>query len=293
MTRSLSLPLLTAFLVTAQLEAQAIIAQSQGLTNPGGIIDFGANLFPNFTPVSTQFTGITITHARYFTTGVSNNLVGGFITNDFSGMPNTLRIVWAVPITDLTFVYHQISTAQPSNFRAMLGTTLVHSFSHLWNQTQPNNYFGFTGLVFDTLELDFVSDFNVDTLAFNSSSPLARCTVRNGTGINPSVYACTTLPVMGTNWLSTMATTPNTIGTFLAFALGGPHPGFPMLGGEVLVQLNPAPVLVAGSGSYSVAIPTGPQWLGWAISTQGLRVDAVGPTQVFRPLNAIDLVLGL
>src|SRR5205814_10623611 len=121
-SRILAVVLLAASFLVSHATAQAIIAQTSGLANPGRVIDFGANLFPNFTPVSTQFPGITITHARYYTTGVSNNLVGGFITNDPAvGPPNTLRIVFAAPITDLTFVYHQISTASPSNFRAMMG----------------------------------------------------------------------------------------------------------------------------------------------------------------------------
>ncbi|HZT56727.1 MAG TPA: hypothetical protein VFA35_10900, partial [Burkholderiaceae bacterium] len=98
-----------AALLAAPVQSQAIIAQSSGLSNPDAVIDFGANLFPNFTPVTTQFAGVVLTHARYFTTGVSNNLVGGFITNDPAiGNPNTLRIQFVQPITDVSFVYHQI-----------------------------------------------------------------------------------------------------------------------------------------------------------------------------------------
>ena len=84
---------LTAVLPVARADAQAIIAQSQGLQSPDHVIDFGANLYPNFTNITTEFAGITVRHARYFTTGVSNNLVGGFLTNDFSGAPDTLSIV--------------------------------------------------------------------------------------------------------------------------------------------------------------------------------------------------------
>src|SRR5690606_19557465 len=81
--------------------AQPIIAQLSGLANPGQVIDFGANLFPNFTPVSTEFTGLTVTHSRYFTTGSINNLVGGFLTNDpAAGSPNTVSITLAQPVTD-------------------------------------------------------------------------------------------------------------------------------------------------------------------------------------------------
>lgn len=275
---------------TAPLSAQAIIAQNSGLTSPDHIITFGANLYPNFTPVTTQFTGIVLTHCKYFTTGVSNNLVGGFLTNDFSGLPNTLSIVFAAPIKDLSFVYHQISTAQPSNFRAMLGGVVVDSFSNLSNQSQPNNYFGFTNILFDELQLDFVADFNVDTLAYNDAA--ASCTIRNGAGINPVDYVCVTTPVIGTNWQCTIGTNANTLTTIVALAPGGPHPGLPFLNGEILVQLTPFPILVEGVGFFSFAIPSDNGLIGLPVATQGVRVDSVGPTQAVILLNAIDLVLG-
>ncbi len=142
--------------------------------------DFGANLFPNFTPITTQFPGLTFTHTRYFTTGSSNNLVGGFLTNDFSGFPNTLKIAFAQPITDVSFVYHQVGSGQPSVFRVLLAGNLVDSFSNTSNQFQPNNYFGFTNLLFDEVQVDFVVDFNIDTLAYNlaggCSAPITYCT---------------------------------------------------------------------------------------------------------------------
>jgi hypothetical protein len=282
-----------AALFAAPVQCQAIIAQLSGLSNPDAVIDFGANLFPNFTPVSTQFTGITLTHARYFTTGVSNNLVGGFITNDPIGPPDTLRIQFMQPITDVSFVYHQIGTNVPTNFRAMLFGTTMASFSNLSNQFQPNNYFGFTNTVFDEVQIDFVADFNVDTIAVRGL-PGAHCTSRNGSGVNPVGFTCTTLPVLGTNWQSQIAVTPNTVSTYIAFAPGGPNPGLLLPPfGEILVQLSPSPVLAPGSGSYSVAIPNLPIWLGYPLSTQGVRFDVVGGNPTFVLLNALDLVLGL
>lgn len=277
-------------LLSAPARAQPIIAQTSGIPNPGHVITFGANLFPNFTPVSTQFTGIVLTHARYFTTGVSNNLVGGFITNDPIGPPDTLRIQFASPIRDLSLVYHQISTSQPSVFRAMLGGLVVDSFSNLSNQSQPNNYFGFTNVVFDELQIDFVADFNVDTLAYNDAQ--ASCTFRNGTGINPPDYSCSSLPVLGTVWQGTMVTNPNTIATWLGIGLSGPHIGIPYLGGEVLIDLTVPPILLPGLGSYAIALPNTASLLGLFLPTQGVRVDAVGPAQTVTLLNALDLVLG-
>jgi len=178
------------FLLADPLRAQAIIAQSSGLTNPDQVIDFGANVLPDFAPVSNQFAGITVSHARYFTTGSVNNMVGGFLTNDFSGPPDTLRIQFAAPISDLSFAYHQIATSAPSHFRAVLSGVVVDSFSNTSDQFQPNNYFGFTNIVFDELQLDFVVDFNVDTLAFNLAGPtLANfCTSSTTTnGCSPAI----------------------------------------------------------------------------------------------------------
>ncbi len=158
-------------LLSGTASAQPIIAQAAGLTNPAHVVTFGANLFANFTPVSTEFPGIVVSHARYFTTSTVHNLVGGFLTNNPNGTPNTLRIAFATPIRDLSFVYHQIGTSMPSVFRALLGGVVVDSFSNLSNQYQTNNYFGFTNVVFDELQLDFDADFNVDTLAFNDAQP--------------------------------------------------------------------------------------------------------------------------
>jgi len=167
----LAAPLVFVF-ASATASAGQIIAQMSGLSGTDHVQDFGANLYPNFTVITTEFPGLTVGHARYFTTGSVNNLVGGFLTNDFSGAPDTLSIKFDTPITDLSFAYHQIGTFQPSVYRAMLGGVTVDTFSNLSDQYQPNNYFGFTDLVFDELQIDFVSDFNIDTLAYNDAGSI-------------------------------------------------------------------------------------------------------------------------
>lgn len=284
---------LAALCVPATLSAQQIIAATSGLPNPTTVFDFGANLLPNFTPVSTQFPGLTITHASYFTTGTSNNLVGGFLTNNFSaGLPNTLRVQFTHPMSDCSFVYHQVGTSGPSTIRILLQSTLVDSFSGTWNQSQPNNYFGFQNTAFDEIQIDFVSDFNFDTLAVVDLSG-ARCDFHNGNGINPPDFTCATLPVLGTTWQGVIAGNPNTILTFLAFAPAGLAAPTPLFGGELLIGTSPPPVAWAAFGSYAMAIPSATGWLGTVLTFQGFRVDLVGPTTRFLPLNANDLVLGL
>ena len=287
---SLLVALVASFLPST-LCGQAIIAANSGLTNSTSIIDFGANVLPNFTAVSTQFPGITVTHASYFTTGVSNNLVGGFLTNDFSGVPNTLRIQFASPITACSFVYHQISWSAPSSMRAIFNGVTMDSFSGTWNQSQPNNYFGFTNTILDTLEIDFVSDFNFDTLAIVDPAA-ARCDLHIGSGLNPQDFSCATLPVLGTTWQGVIAGNINTILTFLAYAPGGLATPTPLFGGELLIQTSPSPIAFAGFGTYSMSIPSGTGWIGTVLTFQGFRVDSIGGTPTFVPLNAYDLVFG-
>ena len=181
--------------------ADPMVAELSGLSGTDEFIDFGANLFPNLTPITNEFSGITIQHARYFTTGSVNNIVGGFITNDFSGSPNTLSIAFDQDIADLSFAYHQIGTSMDSVFRAMLDGIIVESFSNLSNQSQPNNYFGFTDIFFDELQIDFVGDFNVDSLAFNfvQSVPVT-IDIKPGSdpnGVNPRSKGVIPVAVLG------------------------------------------------------------------------------------------------
>jgi hypothetical protein len=197
--QSLVFSVVASLLPLSFARAQAIIAQTQGLWNPQYVVDFGTGLFPNSMVITSQFPGITLTHCAYYTTGTFNNVQGGFLTNDHNaGMPNTLTIHFASPIHDVSFVYHQVSPAMASNFRALLGTVVVDSFSHVGNQTQPNNYYGFTNVVFDELQIDFVFDFSLDTLAFSGGSPppvvfctagttTGGCTARMSASQNPSV----------------------------------------------------------------------------------------------------------
>ena len=163
---------LALILASTTASAGQIIAQMNGLSGTDHVTDFGADLYPNFTNITTEFPGLTFSHTRYYTTSSVNNMVGGFLTNDFSGPPDTLTIKFDNPITDLSFAYHQIGQSQPSVFRAMLGGAVVDSFSNLSDQYQPNNYFGFTDLVFDELQLDFVGDFNIDYLAYNDAGSI-------------------------------------------------------------------------------------------------------------------------
>ena len=252
------------------------------------MIDFGSNVLPNFTPVTTQFPGVTISHASYFTTGSINGISGGFLTNNYAaGQPNTLSIRFAAPISAVSFVYHQVGASRATVYRAMLSGVTVWSFSELSNQNQTNNRFGFTGLVFDEVQLDFDTDFNLDTITYNDLGA-ACATMRNAVVPNPAAYTTTQRPVVGGPWQAQIATATGTIGTYVAFAFGGQDPGTVTPFGRQLVQPFPSPLVVAVPGNVSVAIPNRPEWLGYAFTTQGIRLDPAGIVL----LNAIDLIAG-
>ncbi|MBM3962181.1 MAG: hypothetical protein FJ306_09825 [Planctomycetes bacterium] len=276
----------------APVAAQAIVAQTAGIPNPTHVFDFGANALPNFTPVSTQFAGLTIAHASYFTTGSINNLVGGFLTNDFTaGPPSTLRIQLAQPVVDASFVFHQVASGTTTTMRALLQGVPVASFTGSWNQAQPNNHFGFANTLLDELRIDFVSDFNFDTLAVRAPASAA-CAVRNGSGVNPLGFGCLTLPQLGTQWQGTVITQPNTLLSVMALGYGGFGPPLPLFGGELLLDASSPLLTFTGMGSHGFAIPPAPGFLGVSLPLQGARLDLVGGAPAIVLLNGLELIVG-
>lgn len=279
-------------LVIATAPAQAIVASTTGIPDPARVVDFGANVLTNFAPATNQFPGVTITNASYFTIGGSSNgITGGFLTKILTPTSSTVRLQFAAPVTDASFVYHQVGSGSPSTIRALLAGVVVDSFSGTWSQYQPNNVFGFTNLVFDEIQIDYVIDFNLDNLAFNPVGA-ARCPSFNGSGVNLAGFLCTALPVLGTTWQGTVVTTPNTLLTLLAYAPLGIGTPIPVFGGELLLQPSAGDVLFPGAGSYALPIPNASVWTGVQFTFQAVRVDSIGGVLTIVPMNARTLVLG-
>ena len=287
--------LVTVVAPLAAASAQSLIANPWGLQPAARTIDFGSGMFPDGTAVSTQFAGVSISHAAYFTSAApNNNVVGGYLGNDVAaGPPSTVTIRFLHSITDVSFVYHQIGTQTPTTIRAKFQGGVVDLFSLPWNETQPNNFFGFVGGCWlDELEIDFASDFRIDSLAYNPVTG-ASCTYFNGSGVNPAGFGCVTPPILGGTWHATVFNEPNTLLTALVYSPAGWTAPVPLFGGELLLDPSQAFVAFVGTTDYSLAIPSASSWVGTTFTFQGVRLDLVGGSPALVPLNAMLILLGM
>lgn len=117
----------------------------------------------------------------------------------------------------------------------------------------------------------------------------ATCALRNGSGVNPLGFACTTMPVLGATWTSSVERLPQTTSTFLG--LSATLGEIPFGGGEILIGLVPQPLFQQGAGTHSIPIPNVSNLLGAALHAQGFRIDMPAAPR-FTMLNAQDLKLG-
>jgi hypothetical protein len=131
------------------------------------------------------------------------------------------------------------------------------------------------------------SGISVDNLRLQ---PAASCSLRNGTGVNPVQFSCSTLPVLGTTWLLDAAANSSSIWTFALLSFSPSSP-VPMYGGEVLI--SPPAASIPGFGVHALNLPNTAVWNGIPVFLQGFRIDAPGGIPQVVLLNAIDAVLGI
>ena len=119
--------------------------------------------------------------------------------------------------------------------------------------------------------------------------PIAACAFTNGSGVNPSDYACVTRPQLGGTWTTTFGQSPSTLLTAVGLTPDGVAPvPVPFLGGELLLAVGPTLQIATATGDISVAIPVSLALTGQRFHTQGLRLEPSGVVM----LNGIDLILG-
>ncbi len=122
-----------------------------------------------------------------------------------------------------------------------------------------------------------------------TSAVTATCSSRNGSGSNPAVCTCGTLPVLGTAWEIDISATQDTLQTFaLLSTLASVPIALPV--GELLT--SPPHLEIPGNGTHSVPVPTDAGLQGIELFVQGARMRSSNGRLRLELTNAQDCVLG-
>ena len=154
----------------------AVFNNSTGLTNPGTTLTFNEVPLSNGTPVTNQyagfgvnFTGLFYNPENFSAPNISSPTLGNF---DFISLPN--------PLFSIKFLQQQTAAAfamitnpGSSTFTALLNGSAVESFSASTDYASSNNFYGFTNILFDEVQVSAGGSNNaalIDNLQFNSSA---------------------------------------------------------------------------------------------------------------------------
>ena len=124
----------------------------------------------------------------------------------------------------------------------------------------------------------------IDTLVFTTG---ARCTFRNGSGTNVTGFTCVTPPTLGSNWISTVTTSPTTVATAVFLGTMMIDPPFSLFGQELLIVPDLGGVPSIGPNTFSFAIPGTNSAAGTMLFAQAIRDDGGLPVL----MNAQELLL--
>ncbi len=160
-SHSTSLILLLGFISSAS--SAPIQSSTTGLSSPAATIDFSEVSLSANTSVTTQFQSLGITFDSgdvfYDPSLVSSSFPGNLVGNRIGNFTNSTS-VFTVPFSILfvnqqpeaAFSFHSL-TSGTTTFRALLGSTEVESFTATTSGTGFDDFFGFTGITFDEIEI--------------------------------------------------------------------------------------------------------------------------------------------
>jgi hypothetical protein len=179
-------------LICLLLAGQIAIASSEiidlstaGLPEPESIVDFSEIALGDTSRVSTEFSdfGVTFLPNLYYRTGDHPDCASVSGPNLRTGEPevNPFSIVFNNPLTSAAVV----AIAQPptpATITAKLNGTEVESFNTTISIDNPNQYFGFTDIIFDEIQIEYTAAtrLRIDNVQFGESialEPLAITTI--------------------------------------------------------------------------------------------------------------------
>ncbi|MBP0017934.1 MAG: PEP-CTERM sorting domain-containing protein [Cyanobacteria bacterium SBLK] len=146
---------------------------STGLTNPAQTITFDEIALPNNTNVTDQYSSLGVEFAPNLVFEIvrtpTTNFTGNHLKNFFP-VTNPFSINFTDPVNSAAFAF--INNASTSTFTALLDGSIVESFSSP-SVFVPNNFFGFTDIVFDEIQIDVGGGGNymrLDNIQFTVAS---------------------------------------------------------------------------------------------------------------------------
>ena len=142
----------------------AFFNNTTGLASPSVTIDFSEHTFADNTVITSQFSdlGVTFTPNLYY----QNTFIPGqpngpppdltnFLPN-VGGLVNPFSIFFSSPVTGAAFVLS--TNPNTTMFTALLNGSVVDSGSALTNLSNPMDFYGFTGVTFDQINVSVGAD---------------------------------------------------------------------------------------------------------------------------------------
>jgi len=168
MTGRLSFGTLRAGLVAAALVTVSSVAQAQffvntfGLTSPISTVTFSEFAFAQGTSITNEFSSLGVTLSpglQYNSQGGTfgfSGITGDYVGNNGGQFINPFSILFNSAQTAAAFA----AATNPTTtfFEALLGGSVVASGTSATNFSDPNAYYGFTGVVFDEIRVTVGGD---------------------------------------------------------------------------------------------------------------------------------------
>ena len=171
--------------MTSTAKAQ-FFQNSTGLTSPGTTLTFEEIILTPFGPphgsagndplLTSQYTayGVSFTGFYYFndnddtTFNTQYPLIYSYDPAGPGGVNKDLSILFSSPVSEAALAVGSIDAPQDTTFGAYLGGVLQSSGTFPTSLGTPNNYYGFTGIVFDELRINtFSGILQADNLQFS------------------------------------------------------------------------------------------------------------------------------
>lgn len=149
------------------------IVNSFGLSSPDNLVTFSEVALADQTIVTNQFSpfGVTLTPGHHYNSQGNSDVFPG-IDGDYVGvsLSTSFQIIFDDIVSEAAFGYAKNPTTVL--VEALLGTTVVESFSQAVHYNNPSTAFlGFEGILFDRIQITAnVNEGLIDNIQFNTNS---------------------------------------------------------------------------------------------------------------------------